>query len=774
MAPSPPDVVPGQGAVGSGTGPAAAVGSDGTDTPAPGADPAVAPVAARRPAVVEAHGDRRQDDWLWLRDRHDPAVLDLLRAENAYTEASTAHLAGLRERLFEEIRGRIVETDLSVPVRKDGWWYYSRTVEGADYAIHCRLPVGAVAGDPDTPPGTDAGEATPAASVPGAAPGSWPDEEVLLDENAVAVGTDYLDVANLSVSPGHRRLAYGVDTQGDERFTLHLRDLESGRPLPERIDGTSYGVAWSNDEETVFYTRPDAANRTYQLWRHRVGTAPADDHLVYEEGDEHFHLGVSRTKDGAYVLLELRSKVTSEVHVIPADAPLTEPRPVAARRDGVEYEVEHHPGGGGEAVFLVLTNDGAKNFRLLAAPAGHPARSQWTELLPHRPTTRLEAVDVFAGHLVTYERVDADPRICVFALGAEERPFAKPLADGTYVAMPETPSASWGGPNPEFGARTLRYEYSSLVSPRQVRDLDMDSGRSVLRKQQPVLGYEPADYVTERLWATAEDGTAVPLSVVHRRDVVPDGSAPCLLYGYGAYEHSVDPVFSSFRLSLLERGFVFAIAHVRGGGELGRRWYEEGKLLAKRNTFTDFVACARHLVDVGWTRPESTVARGASAGGLLIGAVANLAPDAFGALVAEVPFVDCLTTMLDESLPLTVIEWDEWGNPGADRRIYDAMKAYSPYDNVSAGPYPPILATAGLEDPRVGFWEPTKWVQRLRATGGANRVLLKVELSAGHGGPSGRYDAWREEAFVLAFVLDAVGRATAKTWSGSMEGHVEG
>jgi oligopeptidase B len=464
---------------------------------------------------------------------------------------------------------------------------------------------------------------------------------------------------------------------------------------------------------------------------------------------------VDRTKDGAFIVLELHSKVTAEVHVIDADRPQSAPRVIEPRHQGIEYQVEHH----GDA-FLLLTNDSAENFRVVATPASDPGRGRWTEVIPHRDDVRIEGLDVFARHLVSYERLDGNPRIRVIAVPEDDRPWQRPLPGGTFIPIAEAPSASWGGPNPEFASTTLRYDYSSLVTPRSIYDLDMDSGRSVLRKQQPVLGgYDPAAYATARLWATAPDGTRIPISVVHRRDTPLDGTAPCLLYGYGAYEHSVDPVFSTFRLSLLERGFVFAIAHVRGGGELGRRWYENGKLLAKSNTFTDFVACARHLVEAGWTSPQRLVARGGSAGGLLIGAAANLAPEAFRAMVAEVPFVDCLTTILDDTLPLTVIEWEEWGNPGADPEVYAVMKSYSPYDNVRPGRYPDMLVTAGLEDPRVGYWEPTKWVQKLRAADPANRILFKVELTAGHGGPSGRYDAWRDEAFVLAFVLDAVGLA---------------
>ncbi|MGD0381077.1 MAG: S9 family peptidase [Acidimicrobiales bacterium] len=699
------------------------------------------PVAPRRPTVLEAHGDRRVDEWFWLRQRDDPDVLSLLRAENAYTERQTAHLAGLRDELFTEMKARIVETDLSVPVAKGPWWYYERTLEGRDYVIHCRLPVRSTGLDA-TPPSVSDGER--------------PDEQVLLDENVLAEGHEYLDVANLAVSPGHSRLAYAFDTTGDEHFTLKVRDLESGDDLEDAIEGTSYGVAWANDDNTVFFTRPDAANRPFQLWRHRVGSPPEEDVLVVEESDERFHLGVGRTKDGAYVVVEMHSRITSEVQVIPADRPEEAPRVVLRRAQGVEYGIEHHDG-----TFIVLTNDRAENFRVVATPADSPSPLTWTELIPHRPDVRLEGLDVFSGHLVSYERRQGMPRIRVIALPADGPRWARELPEGYLVPCPETPSASWGGPNPEFTSRSLRYEYSSLVTPRSVYDLDLDTGSAVLRKRQPVLGgYDPARYATERLWATAPDGTEVPLSIISRRDVARDGTAPCLLYGYGSYEYSIDPIFSSLRLSLLDRGFVFAIAHVRGGGELGRHWYEDGKLLAKPNTFSDFVACARKLIEDRWTAPDRLVARGGSAGGLLVGAVANLAPELFRAMVAEVPFVDCLSTMLDDTLPLTVIEWEEWGNPGADPEVYAVMKSYTPYEGVRPTRYPALLVTAGLEDPRVGYWEPAKWVQKLRDNDPDGHVLLKVELDSGHAGPSGRYEAWRDEAFVVSFVLDAVGRGT--------------
>jgi len=710
-------------------------------------------VAERRPTVIEVHGDTRVDEWAWLRDRDDPAVLEVLRAENEYTEALGAHLAGFRERLFDEIRSRIVETDLSVPVRKGPWWYYSRTFEGRSYPVHCRLPVDGGGRVPDTPPGTESAGDTPAEPDSSVDAGTWPDEVVMLDENALAEGHSYLALGSLVVSPDHQLLAYGADTTGDERFTLRIRDLRTGDDRPESIEGTSYGVAWAGDDATVFYTRPDEANRPHQVWRHRVGTPAAADTLVLEEPDERFHLGVGRTKDGAFVLIEMRSQTTSELHVIDAMRPDDPPRVVDPRRQGVEYALEHHSG-----TFFALTNDQAENFRLVARPADAGGHRPWRELVPHRADVRLDGVDVFARHVVLFERIGGEARIRIVALG-DHPTFAGPLELGDLVGTPESPSTAWTGANPEFDSSVLRYEYSSLVTPRSVFDIDMDTHTAVVRKRQPVIGYDASAYVTERAWAVADDGTRVPISLMARRDTPRDGTAPCLLYGYGAYEASIDPLFSSIRLSLLDRGFVFAIAHVRGGGELGRRWYEDGKLTHKPNTFSDFVACARHLVETGWTRPELLVARGGSAGGLLMGAAANAAPEAFRAIVAEVPFVDCLTTMLDETLPLTVIEWEEWGNPGADPDIYRVMRSYSPYDNVAPVRYPSMYVTAGLEDPRVGYWEPAKWVQKLRAAHPDNRVQLKVDLEAGHGGPTGRYDAWRDEAEVLAFVLEAVGRA---------------
>ncbi|HZD64583.1 MAG TPA: S9 family peptidase, partial [Acidimicrobiales bacterium] len=564
----------------------------------------------------------------------------------------------------------------------------------------------------------------------------------------------FFALGGLSVSPDHRLLAYTTDTEGGERFTLRFRDLESGTTLPEVIEDTYYGLAWANDSATVFYTRPDLASRPYQLWRHRVGTAPSDDRCVHTEEDERFFVRVHKTKDDAAVIVSLEAAVTTEVRVVDADDPLGEPRVLEARRQGIEYEVEHR---GGQ--FLIVTNDGAENFRLMVAPDRRSGRAHWRQVLPYDPEVRLEGIEVFARHLVLVERAEGYRRIRVANLDAEGIPLASTLR---VLDQPEAVGTAWLGANLEADTTVLRYGYTSLITPRSVYEHDMATGRTVLRKRQPILGgYDPATYRTERRWARTEDGEAVPISLVHRADVDPDGTAACLVYGYGSYEVSVDPVFSSLRLSLLDRGVVVAIAHVRGGGELGRRWYREGALATKHHTFTDFIACARHLVAEGWAAPDRLVARGASAGGLLMGVVANQAPGLFAAIIAEVPFVDCLTTLMDPSLPLTVTEWEEWGNPVADPAAYRTIKAYSPYDNVGSHPYPRILATAGLNDARVAYWEPAKWVQKLRACAPDATVLLRTELGAGHQGPSGRYDAWRDEAVITAFILDAMGLANA-------------
>ncbi|WP_426508598.1 S9 family peptidase [Dactylosporangium sp. McL0621] len=686
------------------------------------------PAAKRVPHERVHHGDTVTDEYFWLQNRDDPDTVAYLEAENAFTAAATAHLEPLRETLFNEIKSRTKETDLSVPTRKGGHWYYTRTEEGKQYGIHCRVPA---AEGRDAPP--EIGDGTP-----------LPGEEVLLDGNALAGDSEYFALGTFDLSVDGHLLAYSTDFSGDERFTLRIKDLRTGEDRPDVIENAFYGSAWSADGSTLFYITVDDAWRPNRVWRHAMGTAAGDDAVVFEEPDERFWVGIELTRSERFLLIDVNSKVTSEVLVIPADAPLTPPRSIAPRRQGVEYSVEHH----GHR-FLILHNDGAEDFALAYTSVDNPG--DWTTLIEHEPGTRLLQVDAFFGHLVVSLRRDGLTGVRVVPLlGAAPYDIAFP--EPLYSVGPEA--------NLEYDTTSFRLHYVSMVTPDSVFDCNLDSGTLTLRKQKPVLGdFDASRYEQHREWAIADDGTRVPISIVARKGTPRNGSAPATLYGYGSYESSMDPWFSIPRLSLLDRGVVFAIAHIRGGGEMGRRWYDEGKLLAKKNTFTDFIACAEHLVKAGWTAPDRLVARGGSAGGLLMGAVANLAPGAFGAIVAQVPFVDALNTILDPSLPLTVTEWEEWGNPLQDPEVYAYMKSYTPYENLQPVPYPAILAVTSLHDTRVLFHEPAKWVARLRVASPSTHVLLKTEMGAGHGGPSGRYDAWREEAFIAAWLLDKVGRA---------------
>nr|WP_221379865.1 S9 family peptidase [Actinoplanes polyasparticus] len=671
------------------------------------------------------HGDTVTDEYAWLIDKENPQTVAYLEAENAFTDRATAHLSGLRDTIFNEIKRRTQETDLSVPSRKGGYWYYTRTEEGKQYGIHCRVPV--EPGQTDPPSAAD-----------------QPGEQVLLDGNALAEGSDFFALGTFDVSVDGNWLAYSTDFSGDERFTLRIKDLRTGEVLADEVPGTSYGSAWSADAGALFYTTVDEAWRPHRVWRHTVGRPATDDVIVFEEPDERFWVGVGLTRSEKFLVIDAQSKITSEVRVIPADTPEAEPTLIAPREHGVEYSIEHH----GHR-FLVLHNKDAEDFALAYTSADNPG--DWVELIPHEPGTRLESVDAFVRHIVISQRRDGLTGLRVMGDGS---------TDFYDMEFPEPLYSVGLAGNPEYDTASVRISYASMVTPDSVYDVDLVTRSMVLRKRKPVLGgYEPGDYEQFREWATAPDGTRVPISIVARKDAPRNGSAPALLYGYGSYEHSIDPYFSIARLSLLDRGVVYAIAHVRGGGEMGRRWYEEGKLLAKRNTFTDFVACAQALVREGWTSPERLVARGGSAGGLLMGAIANLAPEAFAGIVAEVPFVDPLNTILDPSLPLTVTEWEEWGNPIESADVYAYMKSYSPYENVAKLQYPRILAMTSLNDTRVLYHEPAKWIARLRAVAPDGAYLLKTEMGAGHAGPSGRYDAWKEEAFVLAWTLDVLGLA---------------
>ena len=734
-------------------------------------EPPEPPAARRIPSERIHHGDTVTDEYAWLVGKDDPATVAYLTAENAYTAAMTAGQAGLREAIFAEIKGRTQETDLSVPSRKGGWWYYARTAEGSQYPVHCRCPVvadGAGQAGHAVPPGT--GQGTP-----------LPGEQILLDGNEMAGDSPFFSLGAFGVSPDGTLLAYSTDFTGSERFTLRIKDLVTGETAPDEIPDTHYGCAWSKDGSALFYVTVDAAWRPYRIWRHLLGTPATGDVIVLEEPDERYWVHIRLTRSERYLCLTSASKLTSEVRLLDATEPAGQPRVVLARRQGAEYSVEHQDGPGGTGRLLILHNEGALNFELASLPlaavppqatapqAAEPLAgpADLVPLIAHDDGTRLLDVDAFAGHLVVYFRRDGLTGLRIIAgtgagTGAGDRELAFP--EPLYTVVP--------GANPEYESGSFRLQYASLATPDSVYDASLDTGELTLLKRKPVLplpavggfgprGFDPGGYEQSREWATAGDGTLIPISVIRRKGTPRDGSAPCVLYGYGSYEASMDPYFSVSRLSLLDRGFVYAVAHVRGGGEMGRHWYDAGKMLRKMNTFTDFVACAEHLVRQGWTSQRRLIARGGSAGGLLMGAAVNLAPQAFGGIVAHVPFVDALTTILDPSLPLTVTEWEEWGNPLHDPQVYAYMKAYTPYENIASGSYPPILAVTSLNDTRVLYHEPAKWIARLRATARGGPFLLKTEMAAGHGGPSGRYDAWREEAMILAWIVATASGAPA-------------
>ena len=672
------------------------------------------PIAPSRRHVRDLHGELVVDDYFWLRERDNPEVLAYLQAENAHTETELEHTASLQDAIFTEIKERTQETDLAVPARRGEWWYSTRTEEDKPYRIWVRMH-----GAPDGP------------------------EQVLLDENALSEGNDYLRVVNVGISSDDSMVSYSLDTNGSERYRTRFRRAGGDDELPDEILLSSYGAGWASDSEHYFYTVPDAAMRSWQVWRHRLGTDPATDALVFQEDDERFSVSVHRSRSRAFVIIAAGSATTSDARVIPADDPLAEPRQILPRVPGVEYSLDH----AGED-FWVVTNDDALDGKLLRIPvAGGPPR----EVVPHRPGVKLAEPDCFADHVIVWGRKDGlSAALAVPRDGGD--PHYLEMDEAVYEISPDM--------NLEFDTGRLRYRYQSPVTPPSVYDHDLESGERVLLKQTPVLGdFDPARYVAGREWATAPDGARIPITVVKAGDVPTNGTAPLLLYGYGAYEISMPASFSIPRLSLLDRGVVFAIAHVRGGGEMGKRWYEEGKLADKMNTFTDFAASAEHLAAVGIADPDRIAARGGSAGGLTIGAAITQRPDLFAAAVAEVPFVDVINTMLDEALPLTIVEWEEWGNPAIAEQ-YGWMRAYAPYENVTDGAWPALLVTAGLNDPRVQYWEPAKWVAKLR-TAGAETLLLKTEMGAGHFARSGRYDVWRDEALVLAFVLDRLGVASA-------------
>ncbi|HEY9800718.1 MAG TPA: S9 family peptidase [Leptolyngbyaceae cyanobacterium] len=673
------------------------------------------PLAEQQPQVLELHGDRRVDNYFWMRDIDNPKVVEYLEAENSYTKAMMQHTEELQSKLYDEMLSRIKETDLSVPYRKDNYYYYLRTEAGKAYRIYCRKQ-----GDLDAP------------------------EEILLDENELAAGHDFFELGTLAISPNHQILAYSYDTSGSEQYTLLFLDLNTYELYPETIAETSYSFCWCNDNKTCFYTKIDEANRPYQLYKHTLGTSPEKDELVYHEADNAYALAVGKTRSQAYILMSLQSSITTEFHYLDANNPHGDFQIIYPRESGIEYDVEHH-----SDYFYIVTNEEATNFKLVKTPIAAPSKENWQTVIPHREDVLLSAVSLFTNHLVIYERKDGLETARVRNLSTDSE---------SNIIFPEPTYQFSEGSNPEFNTNILRFNYNSLITPPSVFDYDMDTHERELKKQTEVLGnYDQNQYQSEWLLATAEDGTQIPISIVYKRGIEKDGRNPLLLTGYGAYGVSYPASFSSARLALLDRGMVCAIAHIRGGEEMGRKWYEDGKFLQKKNTFTDFIASAEYLIKEGWTASDRLAITGGSAGGLLMGAVINLRPELFKVVVADVPFVDVVTTILDTSLPLSAMEWEEWGNPN-DKVYYDYMKSYSPYDNVEAKDYPHLLITAGLNDSRVKYWEPAKWTAKLRQLKTDNNILLlKTNMDAGHSGASGRYESLRELAFEYAFILDSLG-----------------
>ncbi|WP_291477623.1 S9 family peptidase [Corynebacterium sp.] len=711
------------------------------------------PVAKKKPVTRSFHGRDVVDDYEWLRDKDNSEVLAHLTAENAYTDARTAHLKPLEDAVFNEVKSRIRETDLSVPVRSGQWWYFSRTEEGKSYPTMCRIPVDEA--DPWTPPEIVPGE--PAAR-----------EQVMLDCNVLAEGEEFFSLGAASVTVDGTLLAYSTDTVGDERFTLRIRDLSNGVLLDDVLEDVAYGATWVGDDY-LFYQRVDDAWRPHEVWRHRVGTPVSADVCVFREEDEAYWTGVGVTRSERFLLVSTASKTTSETWYLDVSEETGDPEGeltcVRPREKDVQYDVDHVVVGGADEWIVVREElDGLPNGEVGHCPVGTVGSftdDSYRVLVPHRDDVRVEGVDCFSDHIVLATRENAIEQLAVMdvsdAAGGWGR-FEPVEFDEELYSAGTVGNSEWESP-------VLRVSYTSYVTPAQVWEIDLRTGERLLRREQTVLGdFDRSRYTASRRWVSASDGARIPVSLVHRADVDPlaDGTVhPVLLYGYGSYEACMDPYFSVFRLSMLDRGVVFAVAHVRGGGEMGRNWYEQGRMLQKTNTFTDFIAVADDLIAAGITSPERMVAEGGSAGGLLMGAVANMAPDRFAGIEAVVPFVDPLTSILMPELPLTVTEWEEWGDPYHDPEVYDYMAGYSPYENVSAQAYPPILAISGLNDTRVLYVEPTKWIAKLREVAGdvegAGDFLLKTDMTSGHGGVSGRYEKWRQSAFETAWELDRMG-----------------
>ncbi len=720
------------------------------------------PVAKKLPVTRTHHGDSVEDSYEWLREKDSADVVAHLKAENAYQEAVTAHQEPLREAIFQEIKGRTLETDLSVPNRKDDWWYYSRSVEGKEYSIHCRVRA------------QDSGDRVADWAPPAVEPGiDIPGEEVLLDGNVEAEGQPFFAVGGAATTIDGNLFAYAVDNAGDERFTLRIKDLRSGELLPDVIENVFYGIAFSPDGSRVFYTVVDDAWRPYQVKAHVLGTPVADDEVIYQEDDVAMWLGFELSADRRHLVLSIGCSEFSETRLLRFDAPEEGLRTVISRDERILYEAEPFlldsvPDADGtetpqERILLTHNKDAINSMVSLVDPAELEkplAEQHWDTVVAHSDDVRVNGAGVTATHLILSVRQDTIERVQVMTLAGLGTPAQGPVLEPVF----EEELFSVGVAGSDYEAPVIRMGYTSYFTPSRVYDFvlptaDQPAGVLLLRKESPVLGgYDPAEYVATREWATAPDGTRVPLSVLRHASVKQDATAAGLVYGYGSYELSMDPSFGIPRLSLLDRGVVFVIAHIRGGGELGRHWYDDGKKLRKKNTFTDFIAATDWLAGSGWVDPARIAAMGGSAGGLLMGAVANLAPEKYAAIVAAVPFVDALTTVLDPELPLSALEWEEWGNPITDPEVYAYMKSYTPYENIRAVAYPKIAAVTSFNDTRVLYVEPAKWVQRLRElTTGSEPIVLKIEMDGGHGGASGRYVQWRERAWDYAFVADSLG-----------------
>lgn len=681
----------------------------------PGATrPLQPPMAEKKPKTTNIHGETLIDDYFWLREKTNPAVMAYLQAEDAYAQSAMKPTAALQDKLYNEMLSHIKQTDVNVPYRWGNYFYYSRTEEGKQYPIFCRKK------------GLDA------------------PEEIVLDQNDLAKGQKFMSVGAFAPSDDGNLLAYTTDNTGYRQYTLHVKDLRNGQMFPEAIERVN-NVAWATDNKTIFYVTEDAVTkRSDKFFRHTLGSDKSD--LVFEEKDDLFDIGTGRSRDKAVIFLEHYSKTSTEVRYLPADNPMAELKVILPRQPDHEYDVDHR----GD-FFYIRTNKGAKNFRVVMAPVSDPSEKNWKEFIAHRPAVKVEGISMFANHAVLSEWENGLQQLEVVDLKTSNR---------KRIEFPEPVYSAVVGPNREFNTTVVRYSYNSLVTPNSVFDYDMITGKSTLLKQTEVPGgFDRANYKSERVFATASDGTKIPMSMVYRKGIKLDGSAPLLLYAYGSYGISIPPTFSSTRLSLLDRGVIYVIAHIRGGGEMGEEWRQAGRMMNKMNTFTDFIACAEHLVKAKYTSSDRLVIQGGSAGGLLMGAVSNMRPDLFKAVVAQVPFVDVLNTMLDASLPLTTSEYIEWGNPN-EKPAFEYMKQYSPYDNVAKKNYPSMLVKVSVNDSQVPYWEGAKLVAKLRALKtDQNPLLLKVNFGAGHGGASGRYDALHETAFDFAYMLWQMGLA---------------